>query len=201
MDQCKVKTGSRKGRTHSRLRASPSDKKNKLETKTAYSLISRRCTNCSSILNLSHKSRLWILFYLCLQTGLLRKSVVWVKWKGKRQAKMCYFGMLKDIDFTVWGWKTVIAYRWGDSQASRVVPVIKKPSCQCRRHKRLRFNPWVGKIPWGRAQQPTPVLPGTSHGQRSLVGYSSWGCRVGHNWINLAQGDSQKIHHLLSHYV
>ena len=39
----------------------------------------------------------------------------------------------------------------------------------CRR----RFNPWVGKIPWRREQQPTPVfLPGKSHGQRSLVGYS-----------------------------
>ena len=39
-----------------------------------------------------------------------------------------------------------------------------------------RFNPWVGKIPWRRKWQSTPVLlPGKSHGQRSLVGYSSWG--------------------------
>ena len=38
---------------------------------------------------------------------------------------------------------------------------------------RHRFNPWVGKIPWRRERQPTPVfLPGESHGQRSLVGYS-----------------------------
>ena len=38
------------------------------------------------------------------------------------------------------------------------------------------FNPWVGKIPWTRKWQPTPVfLPGESHGQRSLVGYSLWG--------------------------
>ena len=35
------------------------------------------------------------------------------------------------------------------------------------------FDPWVGKIPWRRAWQPTPVfLPGASHGQRSLAGYS-----------------------------
>ena len=35
---------------------------------------------------------------------------------------------------------------------------------------------WVGKIPWRRAGQPTPVFfPGESHGQRSLVGYSPWG--------------------------
>ena len=34
-------------------------------------------------------------------------------------------------------------------------------------------DPWVGKNPWRRAWQPTPVfLPGESHGQRSLVGYS-----------------------------
>ena len=39
-----------------------------------------------------------------------------------------------------------------------------------------RFDPWVGKIPWRRKWQPTPVLlPGKSHGQRSLVGYSPWG--------------------------
>ena len=43
------------------------------------------------------------------------------------------------------------------------------------RHKRCRFNPWVGKIPWRRAWQPTPVfLPGESHGQRSLARYSPW---------------------------
>ena len=48
----------------------------------------------------------------------------------------------------------------------------KKPSWQWRRP---RFNPWVRKIPWRRAWQPTPVfLPGESHGQRSLVGYSPW---------------------------
>ena len=38
------------------------------------------------------------------------------------------------------------------------------------------FNPRVRKIPWRRKWQPTPVfLPGESHGQRSLAGYSPWG--------------------------
>ena len=38
------------------------------------------------------------------------------------------------------------------------------------------FNPWIGKTPWRRAWQPTPVfLPRESHGQRSLVGYSPQG--------------------------
>ena len=44
---------------------------------------------------------------------------------------------------------------------------------QCRRHG---FGPWVGKIPWRKEWLPTPVfLPGISHGQRSLAGYSLWG--------------------------
>ena len=39
--------------------------------------------------------------------------------------------------------------------------------------QRHGFDTWVGKIPWRRKWQPTPVfLPGESHGQRSLVGYS-----------------------------
>ena len=38
------------------------------------------------------------------------------------------------------------------------------------------FDPWVWKISWRRAWKPTPVfLPGESHGQRSLEGYSPWG--------------------------
>ena len=38
------------------------------------------------------------------------------------------------------------------------------------------FDSWVGKIPWRRARQPTPLfLPGESHGQRSLAGHSPWG--------------------------
>ena len=53
-----------------------------------------------------------------------------------------------------------------------------KPACQCRRHKRHWFNLWVGKIPWRRAWQPTLVfLPGESHGQKSLVGFSLCGCK------------------------
>jgi len=54
----------------------------------------------------------------------------------------------------------------------------KESACQSRRHRRCRFNPWVRKIPWRRKWQPTPVfLPGKSHRQRSLTGYSPWGHR------------------------
>ena len=42
--------------------------------------------------------------------------------------------------------------------------------------------PGSGKVPWRRKWQPTPVLlPGKFHGQKSLVEYSPWGRRVGHN--------------------
>ena len=52
----------------------------------------------------------------------------------------------------------------------------KESACQCRRHRRLEFDPWVGKIPWSRKWQPTLVfLPEKFCGQRSLVGYSPWG--------------------------
>ena len=46
-------------------------------------------------------------------------------------------------------------------------------ACQCRRHG---FDPWLGKIPWRRKWQPTPVfLPREPHGQRNMAGYSPWG--------------------------
>ena len=49
----------------------------------------------------------------------------------------------------------------------------KEHACHCRRHKRWGFDPWVRKILWRRAWQPTPVLlPGESHEQNSLAGYS-----------------------------
>ena len=57
--------------------------------------------------------------------------------------------------------------------------VVKNPlASSCRRCKRCRFDPWVGKIPWSRKWQPIPVfLPGKFHRQRSLAGYSPWGQR------------------------
>ena len=48
----------------------------------------------------------------------------------------------------------------------------KELASQCGRPG---FDPWVGKIPWRRKWEPTPVLlPGESHGQRSLAGDSPW---------------------------
>ena len=54
----------------------------------------------------------------------------------------------------------------------------KKSACRFRRCRRHGFSPWVGKIPWRRKQQPTPVfLSGNLHGHRSLVGCSPWGSK------------------------
>ena len=81
--------------------------------------------------------------------------------------------------------------------------ISKESACNAGDHlqyRRCSFNPWVRKVPWGRKWQPIPVylprkshghpptpkkkqwlsklgsLPGKSHGLRSLVGYSPWGC-------------------------
>ena len=54
--------------------------------------------------------------------------------------------------------------------------VVKNPRANAR-DMRCGFSPWVGKIPWRRAWQPTPVfLLENAHGQGSLVGYCPYSC-------------------------
>ena len=48
----------------------------------------------------------------------------------------------------------------------------KESTCQCERHNRCRFDLWVGKIPWRRAQELTPVF---------LPGKTPWSCRAGYS--------------------
>ena len=57
----------------------------------------------------------------------------------------------------------------------------KEPACQCRRFKRLELDTWVGKIPWRRVWQPTPVfLPGDFPWTEEPGGLLSiWSQRVG----------------------
>ena len=76
-------------------------------------------------------------------------------------------------------------------------PGGKEPACQCRRCKRCWFDPWVGKMPWRRKWQPTPAsLPGKSHGQRSLVGYSPWDRkRAKHNLATKQQEHTICLNH------
>ena len=63
----------------------------------------------------------------------------------------------------------------------------KEHRCQCRRCKRLWFDPWFGKITWKRKWQRTLVfLPGESNGQRRLADYSPQGLKesnmIEHAW-------------------
>ena len=56
----------------------------------------------------------------------------------------------------------------------------KESICQCKRH---RSDPWVGKIPWSRKWQPTPVfLPGEFHRQRNPGGVGAAAYGVAKNW-------------------
>ena len=77
---------------------------------------------------------------------------------------------------------------WGEHRMQRdsLAAQWERLCLQCRRHE---FNPWVRKIPWRRKWQPTPVfLPGESHGQRSLAGYSPWG----RTWVRLDLATKQQ---------
>ena len=61
------------------------------------------------------------------------------------------------------------------------------------------FNPWVMKISWRKAWQPTPVfLPGESHGQRSLAGYSPSGCTESDMTKQLTFSLSQCFEHYIT---
>ena len=73
-------------------------------------------------------------------------------------------------EYTMRSFHTLNAQRPGRGGQERLRS--KEFACQCSRY---RLDPWIGKIPWRRKWQPTAVfLPGKSHGQKGLVGYSSW---------------------------
>ena len=73
-------------------------------------------------------------------------------------------------------WVNLMVYKLYINKAVKGFPggaSGKEPACQCRRHKRYRFDSWVGKISWRRELLPTSVfLLGESQGQRSVAGYS-----------------------------
>ena len=87
-----------------------------------------------------------------------------------------------------------------DMSLQEAIAVVKNPPANAgdigdrrhRRRRRHRCSPWVRKIPWRRKWQPTPVfLPGESHGQRSLVGYSPW---ITKSWTWLIKHTYTHIH-------
>ena len=74
----------------------------------------------------------------------------------------------------------------GLERASLVAQMVRNPPViQCKRPR---------KIPWRREWQPTPLLPGESHGQRNLAGYSPWVCKESDmtEWFHLGLENSEK---------
>ena len=99
----------------------------------------------------------------------------WKVYIFKAQIKVCQFWCNN------WWGKNTIDRGVLNNGIARV-PGGKDSPCQCRR---CGFSLWVGKIPWRRAWQLASVfLPRKFYGQRSLVGYSLWGHRVGCNSIH-----------------
>ena len=67
----------------------------------------------------------------------------------------------------------------------------KDPACQCRRHKRREFDPWVGKVPWRKAGQSTAVLlPGESPRTEEAGGLQSMGSQR----LRQDRGDLARTH-------
>ena len=72
----------------------------------------------------------------------------------------------------------VVSKTEGDPLIDNLASLVAQTKSICLQCRRPGFRSWVGKIPWRRKRQPSPVLlPGKSHGLRSLVGYSQWGSK------------------------
>ena len=127
----------------------------------------------------SKPTHLQVVGFLCCQIALLIKQqpkdswggVLYKTWDHRRQWLYSIYGTLISRLYLDWGFPS-----GSEDKAS---------ACNAGDG----FNPWVGKIPWRRKWQPTPVfLPGESHGQRSLVGYSPWGHKESDmtKWLTLS---------------
>ena len=99
----------------------------------------------------------------------------------KADGKVFFSSILKDCKLSEKMQKRFTQVSQLFTRAGSLGPPLPFVCCS----RRCRCDPWVRKIPW----QPTPVfLPGEFHGQRSLVGYSPWGCkRAGHDWMTKQQ--------------
>ena len=99
---------------------------------------------------------------------LLARILEWVAvpfFRGSSQARdRTQVSHIAGRFFTSWATRDIIQNVSFPGGASD-----REPACWCRRHRRFRFDPSVGKFSWRRKWQPTPVfLPRKSHGQRSL---------------------------------
>ena len=90
--------------------------------------------------------------------------------------------------------------KWRSSLCSREVDFPccsngKEPTCQCRRHKRGRFEPWVGKMPWSGAWQPTPMFLLGESMDREALQPMAYRIADRHIWTDLAGTKSLSLLH------
>ena len=106
-------------------------------------------------------------------------------WPRNRTQDSCIAGRY----FIIWATKSVFIFNYGLIWASQVVLVVKNPPANAGDIRGLSLICELERFPWRRAWQPTPVLlPGESHGQRSLMCLQSIGShRVRHGWRDLAR--------------
>ena len=118
----------------------------------------------------------WLSLMSWAPSWWLREST-WVSTGDEPHLSITDSGVAKTLDYNLYH---LLPKTWG-------LPWWlngKESACQCRR---CTFNPWVGKLPWRRKWQSTPVyLPGNSHGQRSLACCSPQGRKELHTtwWLN-----------------
>ena len=116
-----------------------------------------------------------------IEQGLFYFLIYWYSWLTVLCQFLLYSGVIQPTYgqgglacCDSWGHKeldTTERLIWSDLLFGGAQPIKNPPAMW-----ETGFNPWVGKIPWSWAWQPTPVfLSRESHGQRRLAGYSPWG--------------------------
>ena len=86
------------------------------------------------------------------------------------------FFLILSLPSSVWGYNNNKKMATSKMGRASQVALVKEPACHCKRCKRHEFDPWVGKIPWRRAWQPTPgFLPGKSMDRGAWRAAVHWG--------------------------
>ena len=98
---------------------------------------------------------------------------VFLPWNSHEQRSLVSYSPWGHKESDMTEWLSTHAYILGFPGGS----VVKNPPANAGRCRKLRFDIWVGKILLNHNPFRSVFLPGESHGQRSLAGYSPWGCK------------------------